>query len=99
MNQVPLLHQAGSESLARKKVNGERSKERSKTKSVKGAEMGKNGGIQGELKYDTLLRYLSHVVAVGAGIVVVRCQGSSISLIGILLIIFVIGKRGGVYIC
>ncbi len=94
MNQVPLLHQAEAESLARKKVNGERSKERSK---AKGAEMGNDGGIQGELKYDTLLRYLSHLVAMGTGVVIVRYQGN-ISLIGTLLIIFVIGKRG-VYIC
>ncbi len=97
MNQVPLLHQAGAESLARKKVNGKSSEERSKTKSVKGAEMGKNCEIQGELKYDTLLRYLSHVMAMGAGILVVRYQGK-IPLIGLLLIVFVIGKRGGVYI-
>ncbi len=97
MNQVPLLHKAEAELLARKKVNGDRSMTRRMAKSVKDIEMDKDGGIEGDLKYDTLLRYLSHLVAMGAGVAVVRYQ-CSFSLIGILLIIFVIGKRG-VYIC
>ncbi len=95
MNQVPLLHQAEAESLARNKGNGVRRKERRKAKGAEmGAEMGK---IQDELKYDTLLRYLSHLLAMGAGAAIVQYQ-SKFSLIGTVLIIFVIGKRA-VYIC